>query len=149
MKVYKLMHRRHIEYKLHTGEWVTDNRTCGFFRTAESAQSAKAMLLGKPGFCDFPEDFTIDVCEVSAETDSVYLVEHSYYIIDDRTDNIVEIGVFATESEAMTAAAEYEATARFPVGSHSWDEDFDIDNYLSVAKYELDTAEFTDGFVVE
>lgn len=149
MRVYKLTHRRHIEYKLHTAEWITDNRICGFFRTAEAADAARATLAEKKGFCDHPQDFTVDVFRVSANTGAVYYVEHSWYVIDDRTDNILEVGVFATEAEAMAAAAEYEKTARFPVGSHSWDEDFDIDNYLSVAEYELDSVEFADGFDLE
>lgn len=149
MRVYKLTHRRHIEYKLHTAEWVTDNLICGFFRTADAADAARAALTEKKGFCDHPRDFTVDTFEVSADTGAVYYVEHSWYVPDDRTDNILEVGVFATEAEAMAAAAEYEKTARFPVGSHSWDEDFDIDNYLSVAEYELDTVEFADGFDLE
>ena len=48
----------------------------------------------------------------------------------------------------MNAAAEYEKTAKFPVGTHTWDEDFDIDNYLSVAKYILGEMEFTEGFTI-
>ena len=102
-----------------------------------------------PGFCDYPQDFTVDVFDVSADTGAVYYVEHSWYVPDDRTDNILEIGVYASEAEAMTAAAEYESMAKVPVGSHSWDEDFDIDNYLSVARYELDAVEFADGFCLE
>ena len=149
MTVYKLTHRRHIEYKLHTAEWITDNRLCGFFRTRDAAEEAKGVLSEKPGFCDFVQDFTIDSYEVTADTGAVYYVEHSYYIIDDRTDNIVEIGVFATEAEAMSAADEYEKSSKIPVESHSWDEDFNIDNYLSVARYELDVAEFCDGFELE
>ncbi len=148
MKIYKLTHQRHIEYKLHTGEWITDNRLIGFFTSPEIARSVKESLAEKPGFADYPEDFTVDEYTVDSDTDAVYLVEHSYYIEDDRIDNIVEIGVYAKESEAMAAAAEYEQTARFPVGTHSWDEDFDIDNYLSVAKYRLDLADFAEGFEI-
>ena len=147
MDVYKLTHQRHIEYKLHTAEWITDNRIIGFFAYKESALEMAEMLRTKPGFCDHPDDFTVDRYTVDVEdAGAVYLAEHSYYIIDDRIDNIVEIGVFATEEEAMMAALEYEKNARFPVGTHSWDEDFDIDNYLSVARFELGVADFTDGF---
>ena len=144
MTVYKLTHRRHIEYKLHTGESVTDDRVIGFFTSEERAKSAADSLREKPEFAASPEDFFIDRYELSGESDAVYLVEHSYYIEDDRIDNVVEIGVFCTEDEAMAAAAEYESTAAFPVGSHIWDEDFDIDNYLSVAEYELDAEDFSD-----
>ena len=148
MNIYKLTHQRHIEYKLHTAEWVTDNKLIGFFVSEDAAAEAKEGLLDKPGFADSPEAFTIDKYTVDGDTDTVYLAEHSYYIEDDRIDNIVEIGVFATEAEAMSAAAEYEKTARFPVGTHTWDDDFDIDNYLSVAKYVLGEMDFTEGFVI-
>ena len=147
MDVYKLTHQRHVEYKLHTAEWITDNRLIGFFFDKKSAEDMADVLRTKPGFCDSPDDFTIDKYTVSGEGFSaVYLAEHSYYIVDDRIDNIVEIGVFASEDEAMSAVFEYEKTAKFPVGTHSWDEDFDIDNYASVAQFELGVADFTDGF---
>lgn len=149
MTVYKLTHRRHIEYKLHTGESVTDDRVIGFFTSEERAESAADSLRNKAGFALSPADFFIDRYEVSGESGAVYLVEHSYYIEDDRIDNVVEIGVFGSEDEAMSAAAEYESTANFPVGSHVWDEDFDIDNYLSVAEYKPDAEDFADGFSVE
>ncbi|MBE6708929.1 MAG: hypothetical protein E7578_06790 [Ruminococcaceae bacterium] len=147
MDVYKLTHQRHVEYKLHTAEWITDNRLIGFFRDEKSALETAELLRTKPGFCDSPDDFTIDKYTVSGDgLTSVYLAEHSYYIIDERVDNIVEIGVYSTEKEAMSAVFEYEKTAKFPVGTHSWDDDFDIDNYASVACFELDEADFTDGF---
>lgn len=149
MTVYKLAHQRHIEYKLHTAEWVTDDKLIGFFSSAETAEAAKNECLPKPGFCDFPEGFTVNTYDVAGDNlTEVYYVQHSYYIEDDRMDNIVEIGVYPTEADAMAAAADYEKTARFPVGTHTWDDDFDIDNYLSVAKFELDHADFTDGFEI-
>ncbi len=147
MDVYKLTHQRHIEYKLHTAEWITDNRIIGFFADEKSAGEAADMLRTKPGFCDHPDDFTVDTYTLSGEgLSAVYLAEHSYYIIDERVDNIVEIGVFSSEDEAMTTVCEYEKTAKFPVGTHSWDEDFDIDNYVSVARFEIGATDFTDGF---
>lgn len=150
MTVYKLTHRRHIEYKLHTGEPVTDDRVIGFFTSEEKAASAAESLRDKPGFSDFPSDFFIDKYELTGGSDNfVYIAEHSYYVEDDRFDNVVEIGVFCTEDDAMSAAAEYEKTARFPVGSHVWDEDFDIDNYLSVVEYSLDEICFGEGFSLE
>lgn len=145
MEIYKLTHQKHIEYKLHTAEWVTDDKIIGFFTSPESADKVKSVLCLKEEFADSPEAFTLNRYTVGDESATdVYYVEHSFYVEDERTDNIVEIGVFATEAEAMIAAAEYEKTARFPVGTHSWEEDFDIDNYLSVAKYTLDMADFSD-----
>ena len=149
MKIYKLTHQRHIEYKLHTAEWITDNRLIGFFSTRDIAEQTKTELMEKPGFCDFPEAFTIDEYDVEGNSVKIWLVEHSYYIEDDRMDNVVEIGVYSSEEAAMAAAEEYEKTARFPVGTHSWDDDLDIDNYLSVAMFDLDCADFTDGFEIQ
>lgn len=149
MNVYKLTHQRHIEYKLHTGEWITDNKLIGFFDTRDNAEKAKAAISAKPGFCDFPDDFVIEEYTISEDSlSSVYLVEHSYYIIDDRIDYTAEIGVFPTEDAAMLAAKEYEKTSKIPVATHSWDEDFDIDNYLSVAKYTVGEADWQEGFTL-
>lgn len=149
MIVYKLTHRRYIEYKLHTGEPVTDNKLIGFFTSRDKAEATVDILREKPYFRDYPLDFFIDEYDICGNSDKVYLAEHSYYIEDDRIDNVVEIGAFSTESEAMAAAKEYEKIAEFPVGSHIWDEDFDIDNYLSVSEYELNTADWMDGFTAQ
>ncbi len=149
MTVYKLTHRRYIEYKLHTGEPVTDNKTIGFFSSRTDGENAAELLRSKSGFADHPNDFFIDEYTPAGESGAVYLVEHSYYIEDDRIDNIVEIGVFCTEDEAMKAAAEYERSARIPVDSHVWDDDFNIDNYLSVAEYSLGKIDYADGFDAE
>lgn len=145
MEIYKLTHQKHIEYKLHTAEWITDDRIIGFFTSPELAEQAKESLCRKEEFACAPEAFTLNRYTVKGDDlTEVYHVEHSFYVEDDRTDNILEIGVFSTEAEAMTAAAEYESTAKFPVGTHSWDEDFDIDNYLSVARYEMNAVGFAD-----
>lgn len=150
MTVYKLTHQIHIEYKLHTAEWVTETKMIGFFTSVEKANAAAEKLRLQPGFCDHPDDFVTEPYAVPEDTASVYYVQHSYYVIEERMDITAEIGVFGGESEAMAAASEYEGNVRstkYPVGSHSWDEDFDIDNYLSVARYELDTADWQEGFV--
>ena len=48
----------------------------------------------------------------------------------------------------MLAAKEYEKISKIPVATHSWDEDFDIDNYLSVAKYTVGEADWQEGFTL-
>ena len=38
----------------------TDDKLCGVFSTRERAEAARVQLIKVEGFCDYPDDFSID-----------------------------------------------------------------------------------------
>lgn len=66
-KVYKLVHKRFIEFSTDTNEKVYCTKLLGFFSSKQKCRDIINCYLQKPGFKDFPNDFQEEI--VYADTD--------------------------------------------------------------------------------
>ena len=142
-KVYKLVHKRFIEFSADTNEKVYCTKLLGFFSSKQKCRDIINCYLQKPGFKDFPNDFQEEI--VHADTDdfngsigefrgSVFYLAHEYF--DGEYDNVSDLGYDSTYENAEKSLSEYRENPEF----------INYPDGFSIDEYEIDKPEWTEGF---
>ena len=142
-KVYKLVHKRFIEFSADTNEKVYCTKLLGFFSSKQKCRDIINCYLQKPGFKDFQNDFQEEI--VHADTDdfngsigefrgSVFYLAHEYF--DGEYDNVSDLGYYSTYENAEKILSEYRENPEF----------INYPDGFSIDEYEIDKPEWTEGF---
>ena len=146
MKIlYKLEHKHLIKTNLEIREKVYDTKVLGFFSSEEHCKNMIMYYLQQPGFKDFPNGFVIEQIganiDVFSDSDdafdsSVFYLSHEYY--DGEFDYISNLGYYSSYSLAQKKQSEYQLEPEYANC---------LDGFC-IDEYEIDKAEWTEGFFV-
>lgn len=100
-----------VFHVLHFNRAVSDGaKDVGHYSSKDEANQAIAFLRTQKGFCDAPDGFVVQRCQVESgeETlEAVYEALAYYHTWDDKFEHEIPLGVFARESEAQARIRQF------------------------------------------